>query len=291
MERARQLIVPVLAVGLIASAAVVSRRMSERRVGTCAGGGINGNHSRSETRYEPIVYRFLYAHEPGAAAGRLTFARVVEGRIRKNATWSFGSLDDWYEWAPAFFAAEEGWTSRTQPGWLISRWLCEDKSGRCTTGQLFWRIQALRYFDPESFVHEIEWIEVSGKTLQILPTEAWPRYDYDSDTLYWNPSMARYVPEDESLERKWFATTPLITLASTLSHAYYDLCRNGDTVSLEGRETFAVADENRMRHILFLKDPACSQIRPRPGCRETWPDAPGDSPEQAWWDYHGRVKY
>lgn len=290
MERARQLIAPVLAAVLIASAAVVSRRIAERRGSSYVGGDANRSHSRIAEWEEPITYRFLYPHEPRAVPGRLTFARVVEGRIRKDATWSFGSLDEWCEWAPAFFAAEEGWTSRTQPGWLISRWLCEDESGRGTTGQLFWRIQALRCFDPESFVNEIEWIEVSGKTFQIRPTEGRSYYDYDADTLYWNPSATRCVPEDPNLDRMWCVTTPLIALASALSYAYYDLCRNGGAGD-EGWETSVVREENRIRHILFLKDPACSQIRPRPGWREIWPDVPGDSSEQAWWNYRGRVQY
>lgn len=283
--------VPVLAVVLITGVAATSRWMSERHAATRVGGGMNWSRSRGEVWSEPITYRFLYPHESGAVPGRLTFARVVEGRIRENATWSFGSLDEWYEWAPPFFAAEEGWTSRMQPGWLISRWLCEDESGRCTTGQLFWRIQALRYFDPESFVNEIEWIEVSGRTFQILPTESRPHYDCDADTLYWNPSATRYIPEDPNLDRRWHVTTPSIALASALSHAYYDLCRTGGAAGGEGWETSVVRDENRIRHILFLKDPACSQIWPRPGWREIWPDVPGNSPERAWWDYRGRVTY
>jgi hypothetical protein len=291
MERARELIVPVVALVLITGAAITSRWMADKRGVSRIGAGTSRSGSRIEPWSDPIVYRFLYPYETGAVEGRLTFARVVEGRVNKDATWSFADIQEWHDWAPGFFAGEEGWTPRTQPGWLISRWLDGDEPGGPNGGQLFWRIQALRCLDPESFVNEIEWIEASGKTVRICTTPGWPSYDYESDTLHWNPSATRYVPEDPNLDWKWFATTPLITLAYTLSHAHYDLCRDGDRVDQAGRERFAVADENRIRHILFLMDPTCSHIRPRPGYRETWPDAPGDSPEQAWWDYRGEVEY
>jgi hypothetical protein len=291
MERARELILPVVGLVLIVGAAMASRWMADRRAVSRVGAGASRSGSRIETSSDPIAYRFLYAYEPWAVEGRLMFARFVEGGLPKDAVWSFASIEEWRDWAPGFFAGEEGWTPSAQPGWLISRWLDAHEAGGCARGQFFWWIQALRFFDPGSFVNEIEGIEASGKTVRICTTPGWPSYDYEKDTLHWNPSVARYVPEDPNLDWKWFATTPLVTLAYTLSHAHYDLCRDGDRVGHEGREMFAVADENRIRHILFLKDPACSQICPRPGYRETWPDVSGNSVEQAWWDYRGAVEY
>ena len=291
MERAKNWIGPVLAVLLVTAVALTSRWVSEGRTGSRIGDGNGLTGVRVRSWEHPITYRFLYPHEAGAVAGRLTFARIVEGRVRKDSAWSFGSLDEWCDWAPGFFAHEEDWAPHLQPGWLISRWLCEDEAAGCTSGQLYWRIQALRFLDPESVANEIEWIEISGGTLRLRTTQGWPHYDYDSDTLYWNPAATEYTPEDPNLDRKWDKTTPLITLAYTLSHACYDLSCNGDRAGTPAREQFALTTENRIRNILFLKDPACSQIRPRPGFRETWPDAPGRSPEEAWWNYRGRVEY
>ncbi|MEN6575918.1 MAG: hypothetical protein ABFD90_06200 [Phycisphaerales bacterium] len=289
MEKARDLIGPVLAVLLITGVALTSRWMSDNRGGSGIGTKEGLNGVRIELRYEPIAYRFLYPGEPGAADGRLTFARIVEGRVGKDAAWSFASLDEWCDWAPGFFAQEEGWSSRFQPGWLISRSL-EEPAG-CTSGRLFWWIQALRFLDPESVASEIEWIEASGKTLRLRTTQGWSHYDYDSDTLYWNPTATEYTPEDPNLSRKWYKTTPLVTLAYTLSHACHDLCRDGDLDEQPVRERSALATENRIRHILFMKAPACSHLRPRPGFRETWPDTPGQSAGEAWWVYRGAVEY
>jgi len=49
--------------------------------------------------------------------------------------------------------------------------------------------------------------------------------------------------------------TPLITLAYTLSHAYYDLCRDGDLADQATREQFALATETRVCRILLLTVP------------------------------------
>lgn len=290
MERARDLIGPVLAVALITGAALTSRWMSYNRSRARVGTKEGPRGVPVEPEYQPTAYRFLYLHEPGAVAGRLTFVRIVDGRIGRDATWSFAGLDEWCDWAPGFFAQEEGWTPRYQPGWQISRWLSMESTGR-TRGCLFWRIQALRFLDPESIANEINWIEASGKTLTIHATQGWPHYDYDSDTLHWNPVASEYGPEDPNLVRQWYKTTPLITLAYVLSHACHDLCHDGDLDEQPVRERFALATENRIRHILFLADPACSHIRPRPGFRETWPDTPGRSAQEAWWDYRGAVEY
>jgi len=64
-----------------------------------------------------------------------------------------------------------------------------------------------------------------------------------------------------------------------------------DAAETEVREKMAVAAENRIRHILFLKAPSHSHIHPRPGHQETWPDLPGQSAQEVWLNYHGVVKY
>lgn len=289
MERAKDLIAPILAVTLITGVALISRWMSDNRHDAHIVAAEGVSHVQTKPAYEPIAYRFLYPHERGAVAGRLTFARIVGGRIDKNGVWSFVSVEEWCDWAPGFFSQEEDWKSRFQPGWVVSR--CLDESAGCTAGRLFWWIQALRFLDPENAANEIEWIETWGETLEVRTTQGWPHYDYDSDTLYWNPNAIEYAPQDPNLAREWYKTAPLVTLAYTLSHAYHDLCRNGGRADLAAREQFALMAENRIRHILFMKDPACSHIRPRPGVRETWSDIPGRSAEEAWQAYQGRVEY
>ncbi|HNS22654.1 MAG TPA: hypothetical protein PKH24_19280 [Sedimentisphaerales bacterium] len=291
MERAKQLVGPVLAVVLITAVALVPRWLSHGRTAGRVGERNALRGVPTERRYEPITYRFLYPHECGVVAGRLTFARIVDGRVARDAAWSFDSLAEWCDWAPGFFAQEQDWTPRFQPGWFISRCLDTDELAGCTNGQLFWWIQALRFLDPESFANEIEWIEVSGKTLRLHTTLEQSHYDYDSDTLYWNPVATEYTREDPNLCWKWFKTTPLVTLAYGLSHARYDLCCDGDRSDPPSRERAALATENRIRHILYRKDPACSHIHPRPGFRETWPDLAGQSPEEAWRTYAGRVEH
>jgi hypothetical protein len=114
MERAKQLIAPVLAAVLIAGAAGVSRWMAERRGSSYVGGDANRSHSRVAVWEEPITYHFLYPHEPGAVPGRLTFARVVEGRIRKGDAWSFEQIrprPGWRETWPDVpgDSAEQAW--------------------------------------------------------------------------------------------------------------------------------------------------------------------------------------
>ena len=238
-----------------------------------------------------VTYRFLYRYEAGAVADRLTLGRFVGGDLAKGRTWGFVNAAHWFDQAPEIFMRERGWMAEDQPGWRISTWLCADESVDCDCQCLFWAIQALRYLDPESLANEIDMIEDSGGSVVIRPTEWDCRYDYETNTLYWNPTSCEHVPRDRRLDWKWFKTDPLIGLAHELKHAWYDLCCDGDRADEEEREAVAVGGENRIRHILSLKDPGCGHIYPRPGHQETWPDLPGASAEEAWWNYRGAVKY
>lgn len=238
-----------------------------------------------------VTYRFLYRHEAGAIADRLTLGRFVGGDLARGRTWGFVNATHWFKQAPEIFTRERGWVAEDQPGWRISTWLCADESVDCDRMHLFWAIQALRYLDPESLANEIDMIEQSGGAVRICPTQGCCSYDYETNTLCWNPVSCEYVPKYGRLDWKWFKTDPLIGLGHELKHAWHDLCCGGDRTDEEGREAVAVAAENRLRHILFLKDPAHAQIYPRPGHQETWPDLPGASAEEAWGDYRGAVKY
>jgi len=238
-----------------------------------------------------ITYRFLYRDETGAIADRLTLGRFLVGDLQERPKWGFATAQQWLDWAPDIFEREPGWAGEGQPGWQISRWLEPDLSGRCSTEQLFWAIQALRLLDPESLANEIDMLESSGRSVRIVPTTGPPGYDYDDDTLFWNPIWTQHVPVDRRLKSKWFQSHPLVSLAHELHHAWHDLCRRGDATGPEEREQTAVAAENRLRHILFLKDPACSYLYPRPGHQETWPDLPGRSAREAWQNYRGVVQY
>ena len=120
---------------------------------------------------------------------------------------------------------------------------------------MFWSLQALRFLDPGSIANEIDMIESAPGKMRVCLTQGPSDYDYETDTLCWNPTETEHVPADAGLQRKWFRTDPLITLAHELSHAWYDLCRGGDSVAPRAREQHAVMTENRIRHILFLKDP------------------------------------
>ncbi|UCD51841.1 MAG: hypothetical protein JSW27_04240 [Phycisphaerales bacterium] len=238
-----------------------------------------------------ITYRFLYRGEAGALEDRLTLGRFLDGALQERPRWGLIDTRQWFDWAPDIFAREPGWAAENQPGWRISTWLRPDASVECDSEQLFWVIQALRLLDPESLANEIDMLEGSGQTVRIVPTHGPSDYDYDEDTLYWNPMSTEHIPADERLKWKWFQTDPLVALAHVLNHAWHDLCRGGDAASVEERERLAVAAENRLRHTLFLKDPACSHLYPRPGHQETWPDLPGASALEAWGNYYGRVPY
>jgi len=289
IARAGQLIGPILAALLITGVGLTFRRTSERRIEMSGGAQSGWGGVRTRLRCEPAAYRFLCPNEPGAVPGRLTFARIVLGRIREGAVWDFGSLDEWCDWAPGFFAWQEDWTARFQPGWLISRWL--DEQAECTSGQLFWRIQALRFLDPQGFANEIDWIEIAGRPGRLCTTQGWSHYDYDRDTLFWNPVATEYTPDDPDLSRQWHRTAPLVTLAYVLGHMCCDLSCSGDELDQAGREQFALTTENRIRHALFRTVPGCSHIWARPGFRETWPDIAGPTAEEAWQSYAGRVDY
>jgi len=249
---------------------------------------ISTDHDASGGR---TTYRFLYCVEAGATEDRLTLGRFLDGVLQKRPRWGLANTRQWFDWAPGIFEREPGWAAENQPGWQISMWLRPEASVACDREHLFWAIQALRFLDPQSFANEVDMLESAGRVVRICATHGPSDYDYDEDTLYWNPISTEYVPADGRLRWKWFQTDPLVTLAHQLNHAWHDLCRNGDAASVEERERLAVAAENRLRHILFLKDPACSDLYPRPGHQETWPDLPGASAREAWSHYHGRVRY
>jgi hypothetical protein len=238
-----------------------------------------------------ITYRFLYRDESGAIPDRLTLGRFVDGNLQEGTVWGFVDTAHWCTWAPEIFGRERGWVAETQPGWRICRWFRPDASIACDRDRFFWVLQALRLLDPESLANQIDMLEACGGAVRICATSGRSDYDYDTDTLYWNPTSFAYVPEDASLNRQWFRTDPRVTLAHELSHAWHDLCRDGDAVGVEQREQIAVATENRIRHILFLKDPMCAHLYPRPGSQETWPDLPGLSAAEAWHDYRGLVRF
>ncbi len=295
MVRLRKQVVSVLALMLVAGAALTARWVSHTKIRDATGPatvssrrGISDAHATLEER---TTHRFLYLDEPGALPDRLTLGRFVGDRLQEGAQWGFVSLDNWYHWAASLFARERDWAPEDQPGWRISTWLCTTEPGPYDGTHLFWSLQALRFLDPGSIANEIDMIESAPGKMRVCLTQGPSDYDYETDTLCWNPTETEHVPADAGLQRKWFRTDPLITLAHELSHAWYDLCRGGDSVAPRAREQHAVMTENRIRHILFLKDPTRGYIWPRPGYRQTWPDLPGRSAQQAWRNYGGRVEY
>jgi len=295
MVKLRKQIVSGLALMLVAGAALTARWVSRTRIrgGTGpatapTGRGISDAHATLE---EPATYRFLYRDETGALTDRLTLGRFVGDHLQEGARWGFVSIDQWHDRAPSLFDRERGWVAEDQPGWRISTWVCTTEPGPYDSTHLFWSLQALRFLDPGSIAIGIDMIESAAGKLRICLARGPSDYDYETDTLCWNPTETEHVPADAGLQRKWFRTDPLITLAHELSHAWYDLCRGGDGVSGRVREEHAVMTENRIRHILFLKDPTRRDVWPRSGFRETWSDLPGRSAEQAWRNYGGRVEY
>ncbi len=253
-------------------------------------GGLPISH-RFDARDDQITYRFLWCDEPGAIEDRLTLGRFVGHDLQEGATWDFVDTDHWHSRASELLDRERGWVVENQPGWQISGWLRVDDSVECDRDHLFWAIQALRFLDPESLANEIDMLEASGRTVRIYATYGRSGYSYEEDTLFWDPTSVVRVPDDAHLNWKWFQTDPLIVLAHELSHAWHDLCRNGDAADDEDRERLAIATENRIRHILFRKHSKYSHLYPRPGHQDTWPDLPGQSPQEAWRNYHGVVKY
>lgn len=266
------------------------RRTDEGPSDRLGSAGLTISHE-SDAWGDQITYRFLWCGEAGAVEDRLTLGRFVGRDLQEGATWGFVNTDHWHNWAPEIFDREQDWVAENQPGWKISRWLHVGEPVECDRDRLFWAIQALRLLDPESLANEIDMLDASGRTVRIYPTYGHSDYSYEEDTLFWNPTSVVHVPADAHLNWKWFQTDPLVALAHELHHAWHDLCRNGDAAGDEQRERLAIAAENRIRHILFLKNPACSHLYPRPGHQETWPDLPGQSPQEAWRNYRGLVEY
>jgi hypothetical protein len=279
MERFRQWILPVSALVLILGAAVTVVWLSDPDAASPLSSAreLLSRSPVSEQGSAPsITYRFLFPSEAQATPGRLTLGRFLYGRLCDGATWEFDSIDQWHGLAPLLFEKEKQWTPEEQSGWRISRWLAENEGSAHGRDHLFWSIQALRCLDPESFANEIDMIAHSGQTLRIFLTEGQGDYDYNADTLYWNPSSA---PD------------PLVGLAHELNHAWHDLCRNGDAANVQEREHLALLGENRIRHVLFLKDPTRSYIRPRQRTQEALPEVPEDSAQQAWTNYRDAAAY
>ena len=277
MERFRQWILPVLAVVLILGAAMTVLLLSRPHIGdllSFTGRPPSQSPLSDGESARSVTYRFLFPGEAHAAPGKLTLGRFADGHLCEGATWEFDSIDQWHGWASAIFARERHWTPEEQPGWRISRWLVENIDSAYDCDHLFWGIQALQYLDPDSFANEIDMIEHSGGTVRVVLTEGPSDYDYDTDTLYWSPTAN---PD------------PLVALAHELSHAWHDLCRDGDAVAHKGREKLALLAENRIRHILFLKDPTRSHLYPRLGRPETPPDIMEDSPRKAWDNYRNAI--
>jgi hypothetical protein len=240
---------------------------------------------------EEVTYRFLYRDRVALFDECLTMGRFVGGDLDKGAVWEFADIEQWYCKAPEIFARESGWIAERQPGWKVSRWLCRDEASDSERDRLFWAIQALRLFDLDICTREIAKLEATGRTIRIHLTRGPSHYDYDTDTLHWNPTEKVLVPTDARLDWKWFQTDPLVTLGRGLSCAWHYLCDQGDAAGPEDREWVAILTENRLRQILFRKDPAGWRLYPRPGQREIWPDLPGDSAAEAWHNYHGVIKY
>ncbi len=273
MERYRQWIPSVLAVVLILVAgAMVLWLVHPPATGPLAFvRKLLASPSASELRSpDSITYRFLFPSEVKAMRDKLTLGRFTDRRLCEGATWPFDSIDQWPEMAPSIFEQDRQWAAEHQGGWQISRWLVENADSAYDRDRLFWSIQALRCLDPESFVNEIDMIERSGRTVCIRATEGPSHYDFDTDTLDWNPTS---IPD------------PFVALTRELHHVWYDLCREGDLAEVRQREHSATMAENRMRHILFLKDPTHSQMGPRPRRGETSPEVVGDSAREAWQSY------
>lgn len=277
MERLRQWALFVLALVLILGAAATVLLLSQPSVEShrlFARKPVNRAAVLEQELAAPFTYRFLLPTEQEAAPGKLTLGRFADGRLCEGGTWEFDSIDQWHGWAPAIFARERQWTPEEQPGWRISRWLSESAGSAYDSNHLFWSIQALRHMDPESFANEIDMIEHSGGTVRVVLTEGPSDYDYDTDTLYWSPTAN---PD------------PLVALAHEMSHAWHDLCRDGDAVAYKGREELALLAENRIRHILFLKDPTRSHLYPSLGRPAISPDSLADSPRKAWENYRDAI--
>ncbi len=278
MDRLRRWILPVSAFILIVGAAAtivwLSRPYAESPL-PLRQRPLNQPRLAEDGSIHRTTYRFLFPSEKQAVPGKLTLGRFLGGRLCEGATWEFEGIDQWHGWAPSLFEKETQWVAEEQPGWRISQWLSGDENSAYGRSYLFWSIQALRCLDPESFANEIDMIEHSSSTVTIRLTEGPSSYDYETDTLCWNPVSAADRPGVHGPGQ-----TPLVTLAHELNHAWHDLCRNGDCADSDGRERLALMAENRIRHLLFLKDPTCSQIRPRLKA-----SASGNSPEQGWRNY------
>lgn len=279
MEGYRGWILPFLAFVLIAGAGATVLWLSHAHIGDPFPLGQRPLSQPEHNSAHSTLYRFLFPSEKQAAPGKLTLGRFADSRLCKGATWEFDSIDQWYSQAPSLFAKDTQWVAEEQPGWQISQWLSEDKGSTYGCNHLFWSIQALRCLDPGSFVNEIDMIERSGRMVTIHLTEGPGSYDYDTDTLHWNPISAG-APGGRGSDRSAQQADPLVALARELNHAWHDLCRNGDEVGVDEREQLAVMAENRMRHILFLKDPTRSHICPRSKASVS-----EDSSQQTWRDY------
>ena len=97
---------------------------------------------------------------------------------------------------------------------------------------------------------------------------------------------------------KWLYMPDLASLAHEMMHAYDDLIMRGDVDTLfdpvyenAAAELYAMHYENRIRKALFMVDPSCEDVYPRPGYQMFYVDIPGSNTSEAWSNFDGRVHY
>jgi hypothetical protein len=97
----------------------------------------------------------------------------------------------------------------------------------------------------------------------------------DDNTLEWDPTdWTIYDPVNGADGRAWHHIgSNLVSLGHELAHMYDDICRGRfESCGRDQSETYAMQAENRLRHSLYLLDPSCSNVMPRPGYQAWFPD-------------------
>jgi RHS repeat-associated protein len=214
-------------------------------------------------------YEFLQSYHEHAIEGKLTFAHIVDGKVKD--VWGFDSIDDWCAWAPGFFEYVEGWAKEEQAGYILSRTLTNTASfdaNDYTPDWLFWMLRAGFYLGSLTMLAEIEEsMETMGTIVNIRLNDTKNRYGgYNFYKVRGNTLTVYFHPTWTARVGNYPTFHPLVGLAHELSHAV-DFARDGEIKDHPKRypkaQQLAIGVENEMRGSFKYKVPGYEKIRKR----------------------------
>jgi RHS repeat-associated protein len=206
----------------------------------------------------------------------------------------------------ATFVAEG--VRRGFPGCLDEDWMRAQPGCKLSRGDpyVFWGIQAIRALDKSGFIDYmlLELEKRDPPYLPIIVSEIGSDVEYDSyrNIAQWDPYDTG-TSGDPAQGTGWFVCPALANLAHEIAHAFDDYVLRGNVTNLNepwpyGRaatECIAMTAENVIRWALFMVDPSCRNVYPRPGYNweapYTYRNPPGSSAAEAWASWDGLAHY